>query len=185
VPAIEPYSHAPASCHAYDPRAPAVAGKLAELIGGACPQLVVEHIGSTAVPGCAGKGVIDLAVLYPPGLLAAARQALDALGFQRQTTRDPFPEDRPMRVGAVRHDGTLFRVHAHVLAADSPEVEVLRAFRDRLRADAAFRADYEARKRAILGEGVTDPVDYCEAKGPFIRGALATSPTRSERCPGT
>ena len=90
-----------------------------------------------------------------------------------------------MRVGAVRHEGTLFRVHAHVLAADSPEVGELRTFRDRLCADPAFRAAYESRKRAVLAAGVTDPVDYCEAKGPFIRAALAGSPQRRERCPGT
>jgi GrpB-like predicted nucleotidyltransferase (UPF0157 family) len=183
MPTIEPYVEAPASYHDYDPRAPAVARAVAGLIVAACPELVVEHIGSTAVPGCAGKGVIDLAVLYPAGLLDSARKALDALGFQRQTTRDPFPEDRPMRLGALRHDGTLFRVHAHVLAADSPEVDELRAFRDRLRADPAFRADYESRKRSILAAGITDSVAYCEAKGTFIREALAHA-RRSGRCPG-
>ena len=77
------------------------------------------------------------------------------------------------RVGAIRHEGTLFRVHDHVLAADSPEVDQLRAFRDRLRADPAFRAAYEAKKRDILAAGITDSLDYCEAKGSFIRGAKA------------
>jgi GrpB-like predicted nucleotidyltransferase (UPF0157 family) len=33
------------------------------------PALTVEHVGSTSVPGCSGKGVIDLMVVYPPGLL--------------------------------------------------------------------------------------------------------------------
>jgi GrpB-like predicted nucleotidyltransferase (UPF0157 family) len=179
MPAVEPYVQAAASYHDYDARAPAVAAMVADLITGACPSLAVEHIGSTAVPGCAGKGVVDLAVLYPPGLLGAAKEALDALGFQRQSTRDPFPEDRPMRLGAVRHEGALFRVHAHVLAPDSPEFAQLRAFRDRLRTDPAFRAAYEATKRAILAAGVTDSVGYSEAKGPFIRAALASSSPRS------
>ena len=42
--------------------------------------LRVEHIGSTSVPGCAGKGIIDLMVLYPVGGLEHARQVLDSLG---------------------------------------------------------------------------------------------------------
>ena len=57
---------------------------------------LIHHIGSTAVMGCAGKGAIDLMVLYSPGCLTLAKRVLDELGFQRQTTRDPFPEDRPM-----------------------------------------------------------------------------------------
>jgi GrpB-like predicted nucleotidyltransferase (UPF0157 family)/mannose-6-phosphate isomerase-like protein (cupin superfamily) len=133
---------------------------------------MVEHVGSTSVPGCAGKGVVDLMVLYPPGRLAEARGSLDRLGFQRQEGRDPFPEERPMRVGSVGYEGTLFLLHAHVIAADSPEVAVTRAFRDRLRADPGLADAYVARKREILATGVTDPIDYCVAKGNFVEGVL-------------
>lgn len=164
------YTNAPASYHEYDRRAPEVAGLLAEAITAAGLGLSVEHIGSTAVPGCAGKGVIDLMVLYPPGRLEMARQVLDDLGFQRQSTRDPFPEDRPMRVGTVLHGGQPFRFHAHVIAADAPEAATLRAFRDRLRAEPELRFAYEACKRRILRAGVTDSVAYSEAKGEFIQG---------------
>jgi GrpB-like predicted nucleotidyltransferase (UPF0157 family) len=170
---IEPYTDIPACYHAYDPDAPAVAQVLADAITAAGPGLAVEHIGSTAVPGCAGKGIIDLMVFYPPGQLPYAKRALDELGFQRQTTRDPFPEDRPMRVGEVAHGGKRFRVHAHVLAADSPEGAELRTFRDLLRNEPDLRLAYEACKRSILAAGTTDSVAYSEAKGWFIRGALA------------
>jgi GrpB-like predicted nucleotidyltransferase (UPF0157 family) len=166
---IEPYTNAPASYHEYDPDAPAIARLLAAAINAAEPGLAVEHIGSTAVPGCAGKGVVDLMILYQPGHLTRAKSALDQLGFQRQSTRDPFPEERPMRVGAVTHCGKRFRVHAHVLAADAAEAAELRAFRDRLRAEPEFRTAYEACKRNILAAGVTDSVAYAEAKGEFIK----------------
>jgi GrpB-like predicted nucleotidyltransferase (UPF0157 family) len=166
---IGPYADAPASYHDYDPLAPQAAQAVANAIGASGPRLIVEHIGSTAVPGCAGKGIIDLMVLYPAGLLEAAKIVLDDLGFQRQTTRDPFPEDRPMRVGAVEFGSKHFRIHVHVLSVDSPESAVLRAFRDRLRAEPAFRAPYEARKRGILAAGILDSVAYAEAKSEFIR----------------
>lgn len=166
---VGPYFDAPASYHEYNPRAPEVARAVAEAIVAADPRLAVEHVGSTAVPGCAGKGIIDLMVLYSAGLLEAAKGALDRLGFQRQTTRDPFPEDRPMRVGVVDDGGDRFRVHAHVLCAASDEARALRAFRDRLRAAPEFRAAYEAWKRSILAAGIVDSVAYAEAKGEFIR----------------
>src|SRR5690349_18287190 len=59
------YFYHPAEHQDSDPRAPAVAEAVAGLIRARRPSLVVEHVGSTAIPGCRGKGVIDLAVLYP------------------------------------------------------------------------------------------------------------------------
>jgi GrpB-like predicted nucleotidyltransferase (UPF0157 family)/mannose-6-phosphate isomerase-like protein (cupin superfamily) len=169
---IGPYEHRPAACHEHDPRSAEVARRVAALIEPHLAGTALEHVGSTSVPGCAGKGVVDLMLVYPPGQLAAARDLLDALGFQRQTGRDPFPEERPMRTGSLVHDGTAFNLHVHVIAADSSEVGELLAFRDRLRADAASREAYVAAKRAILADGCTDPIDYCYRKGEFVTAAL-------------
>src|SRR5436853_3914097 len=166
------YEQLDTACHEYDRRAPLVAAQVAELIRARRPELIVEHIGSTAVPGLAGKGVIDLMVLYSHGHLESAKAVLDQLGFQRQSTRDPFPESRPMRLGALSFDGKTFRLHAHVIAADNPEAAALRRFRDRLRTDAAMRAAYVERKRAILESGITDSVEYAYAKGEFVQAAL-------------
>jgi len=169
---IKLYEDLPAVCQEYDPRAPQVAERIAKIIISEARQLRVEHIGSTAIPDCAGKGVIDLMILYPEGFLEQAREVLDNLGFQRQTSRDPFPEERPMRIGAIDHAGSLFRIHAHVISTASPEAAILMAFRDRLRSDAALRADYIAQKRHIIASGTIDPVDYSMAKESFIKGAL-------------
>jgi RimJ/RimL family protein N-acetyltransferase len=111
-------------------------------------------------------------LLYPLGQLAAARDLLDALGFQRQTGRQPFPEERPMRVGSLVQDGRAFNLHVHVLAASSPEVGEVRSFRERLRGDSGLVAAYVAAKRAILADGVTDPVDYALRKGAFVQEVL-------------
>ena len=96
---VGPYEDRQAVCHDYDRRTAEVAQRVAASIRSHLPGVLVEHIGSTCVLGCAGKGIVDLMLVYPEGQLAAARDVLDALGFQRQTTRDPFPEDRPMRHG--------------------------------------------------------------------------------------
>lgn len=166
------YESMPAVCLDYDPRAPRVAAQVAAAINILLPNVIVEHIGSTAVPDCAGKGVIDLMLLYGEGQLERAKGVLAELGFQPQTTRDPFPESRPMRLGAVEFEASIFRLHVHVIAMDSPEVAVLRAFRDALRADPTMVADYVARKRQIIGRGVTDSVDYSNEKESFIQGRL-------------
>lgn len=167
---IGPYPSKPdVAFHEYDPRAADVAARLADLIVDQLPDVTVEHVGSTAVPGCGGKGVVDLMVLYPPGGLDAVKDRLDALGFQHQTSGHPWPEDRPMRVGTLQHEGTVFRVHAHVIAAASDEAAQLRAFRDRLRADPGLVEAYVTRKREILAAGIDEPRVYTELKGGFIR----------------
>ena len=180
---IGPYADAPAEFRPYDPLAPQAARVVVLAVTACDPRLSVEHIGSTAVPGCAGKGIIDLMVLYPAGLLEAAKETLDRMGFQHQTTRDPFPEDRPMRVGSMEYEGQQFRLHAHVLCVTSAEVEELRAFRDRLRAEPALRAAYEALKRTILAEGIVDSVDYAEAKSDFVRGCVRHRRNQSHVAP--
>lgn len=86
-PIIGPYEERKAACRDYDPRTAEVAKQIAAIIQAHLSGVFVEHIGSTSVPGCAGKGIVDLMLLYPDGQLAAAKAVLDALGFQRQTTR--------------------------------------------------------------------------------------------------
>ena len=173
-PAIAAYEPRPAECRDYDPRAATVARMVAFLISNNLPQVHAEHVGSTAVPRCAGKGIVDLMIPYrDDDELATIKQLLDRLGFQHQTCRDPFPEDRPMRVGAIDYDGETFLLHVHVVPAESPEVQEMRFFRDCLKADPELMMLYVARKREIIGRGVTDSLDYCHAKADFIRQVLA------------
>ena len=148
---------------------------------------MVHHVGSTSVPSCAGKGVIDLLVAYPAGLLSTARKLLQALGFQGSASRNPFPEHRPMSLGSVHHDSRRYLIHAHVVSAQSPEVDELLRFRARLEMDAAVRAQYVAEKRRQLLEGVADSSDYALRKGGFIQAAVQTrtvNPTPQPARPG-
>ena len=136
------------------------------------PGAAVEHVGSTAVPGCAGKGVIDLMIPYQGDELSLIKRALEDLGFQSQSGRYPFPEDRPMRVGSLEHGGDRFRLHVHVVPAGSGEPEEFRAFRDLLRSDPDLLQRYVHRKRRIIESGTTDSEVYAVVKGEFVREAL-------------
>jgi GrpB-like predicted nucleotidyltransferase (UPF0157 family) len=157
----------------YDPRAAQIAQLLKDAIEAREPRIIVDHIGSTAVPDCRGKGVIDLAVTYAAGDLELAKAVLDALGFQRQSGREPFPETRPMRGATVSALGGSFRVHAHVIERNGTEHRELMAFRDALRRDLDLRSAYESTKHQILASGITDSLDYSKAKGSFITVTLS------------
>ena len=169
---ILPYSGSRTAYVEYDATAVNVAARVGALIAAAAPWTVVEHIGSTAIPGCAGKGIVDLMALYPAGRLEATREVIDRLGFQRQKTGHIFPEERPMRVGAIEQSGKRYRLHVHLIEAQSPEKETLRRFRDLLREDAALRDAYQAKKRAILQSGVREPKEYTYAKREFITSVI-------------
>lgn len=173
-PVIGPYPRpALPTFQEYDPRAPAVAARLAALIHARLPHTPVEHVGSTAIPGCAGKGVIDLALLYhSPRELEAINAVLYGLGFQDQRNPNRHPESRPMRLGTLTQEGDAFLVHVHVLPAGSGELAALCTFRDRLRRDRGLMQAYMAQKRAILAAG-NRSYDYTERKGRFIEAVLA------------
>ncbi len=163
----------------YDRRSPAVATEVAVLIERQMSDARVEHVGSSAIPGCAGKGIIDLLVMYPAGRLAAARDALDSLGFQRQVGADPFPEERPLRVGAYAYDGQTFRLHVHVIAETDPEARELLDFRDHLRDHPDLVDQYVASKREAVASlrkkrnEVPPNIAYNAGKQPTIRRILA------------
>ncbi len=171
---IKTYAILPPAYIEYDPATPDVASRVGALVEAAAPWTRVEHIGSTAIPGCAGKGVVDLVALYPRGKLEATRAAIDGLGFQPQRTGHEFPDERPMRVGAIDFAGHTYRLHVHIVAADSDEAIALRRFRDMLCADSELRDAYQARKRAILESGTSSSADYTHAKGEFVNAVIGS-----------
>ena len=164
---ILPYCRVPIVVRDANAAAPEVAGRVAELIAKKRPGAVAEHVGSSAVPGLAGKGTVDLLLPTPP-----VTEDLLALGFQRQAVSTAFPPTRPMLQGVIRHGDTSFRVHVHVVPADSPEVAALRGFRDALLADPGLRWEYEQLKRAIVDSGTVDSVAFSKAKHAWIVAAL-------------
>jgi GrpB-like predicted nucleotidyltransferase (UPF0157 family) len=170
-PPIGSYHRVPVEVHRADPNAPEVASRLIALIAASCPATPAEHVGSSAVPGLAGKNIIDLLMATAPADIPAVTAVLLELGFQRQAPT-AFPASRPMLWGAFRHGGTDYRVHVHVVPASSPEVAALRGFRDALRADPRLRRRYAALKRAIVAAGPVDPMVFSNAKHDWIVATL-------------
>jgi GrpB-like predicted nucleotidyltransferase (UPF0157 family) len=171
TPPVGPYRRAPVEVYQADPAAPQVARRLSELIATRWPGTPAEHVGSSAVPGLAGKGIVDLLLPAEPADVPAITQALLELGFQHQLPA-AFPASRPMLWGGFRHGPTDYRVHVHVVPASSPEVAAMRGFRDALRADPILRRRYAAHKRAIVAGGPVDPVAFSNAKHDWIAATL-------------
>jgi 5-(carboxyamino)imidazole ribonucleotide synthase len=166
-PPIGPYVRLPATVEPWDPRAIEVATAVTELIGERRPDLVVEHIGSTAVPGLPGKGIVDLAIATTPEDVPVVAGMLRELGFGPQPGPDPWPPSRPMLVGSLVRDGATLRIHCHVLP-DTEELQRDVAFRDALLADATLVEGYAALKSGIVSDGPIEPHQYTYRKQAWI-----------------
>ena len=168
---IGPYDEPPLACRDFDPRAAEIARQVAGLISRHLPSARAEHIGSTAVPGCGGRGIVDLLIACPEGDVEKVHLLLGRLGF-RQEGEALFPPHPPAYGGAWVHDGDPFLLQVHVLPAAAAEVDSMRFFRACLRADAELVRAYVQHKRAILSSGVAETAEYCRQKAAFLKMVL-------------
>jgi 5-(carboxyamino)imidazole ribonucleotide synthase len=166
---IGPYERRTAEVHAWDPRTQDVARRIAELVRERRPDLAVEHIGSTAVPGLPGKGIVDLSIETDPADIPGVVAMLYELGFQPQPGPDPWPPTRPMPVGAYDHDGERFRIHLHVQPKGGDFPRDI-AFRDALRNDPELKRQYTELKQGITKGGPVDGFRYTHSKTTWILG---------------
>ena len=120
--------------------------------------LLIEHVGSTAVPGLAAKPIVDIVVAVADVEDEAVGQALESAGYELRVRE---PDHRMFRT--PERD-----VHVHVWLASDPEVERHLCFRDRLRADSVDRAEYEALKRELAAHDWEDMNEYAQAKSGLI-----------------
>jgi GrpB-like predicted nucleotidyltransferase (UPF0157 family) len=167
---IGAYERRDASVQPWDPSYPVVAAELVDLVHAVRPELVIEHIGSTAVPGLPGKGIIDLGTETDPSAIPAVTEALTGLGFGPQPGPNPWPPTRPMLVGSVVRDGREHRIHFHVHPRGNGDLTKDIRFRDALRNDPSLRDGYGRIKAGIAGPdgGPVDAVRYQAEKGVWI-----------------
>jgi dephospho-CoA kinase len=139
---------------------------------------VVEHIGSTAVPGLPGRDVIDLQLVVAS--LAVADEAADALaraglprvpGVRSDARRLPA-ETWPTRLHGSADPGR--PCHLQVWPVDSPGRRYAVLMRDHLRASPAARDGYAAAKRRWVAAH-PGPVDYMAAKEPWFDTELVAA----------
>lgn len=152
----------------YDPAWPARferrAAELREILGERAR--LIEHIGSTSVPGLAAKPVIDIVVgIDDPDDEEAYLPDLERAGYDLRVRE---PQHRCFRAGDPDEP-----VNLHCYPPDNVETRRYLAFRERLRTSDADRELYEATKRELAKREWRDMNYYAEAKWPVISEILA------------
>jgi GrpB-like predicted nucleotidyltransferase (UPF0157 family) len=153
----------------YDPLWPAKFQKHFAILSLALGQkaLLIEHVGSTAVPGLAAKPIIDIDVLVEDSSNEAAYlPALLSAGYVLRVREPDWHEHRMFRTPELD-------VHIHVFSTDCVEVTRHLAFRNRLRSHPEARLRYEALKRKLAKEDWPDMNAYARAKSEVVEEIIA------------
>jgi GrpB-like predicted nucleotidyltransferase (UPF0157 family) len=153
----------------YDPAWPQLFAREAERVRVVLGDRVhlLEHVGSTSVPGLAAKPWIDMVLVVAdsadePGYVPA----LEAAGYVLRIREPDWFEHRMFR----RLDPG---VHLHVFSPDCPEVERMLLFRDRLRSNEPDRRLYERTKRELARREWAYVQNYADAKAAVVEEIMA------------
>jgi GrpB-like predicted nucleotidyltransferase (UPF0157 family) len=153
----------------YDPTWPAQyeaeAAKIRAALGDGA--IVLEHVGSTSIPGIPAKPIIDI-------LLAVASSsdedayvpALTAQGYRLHLREPEWEQHRVMK-------GENPNVNLHVFTIGSREVERMVAFRDRCRSHPEERRLYLETKQALAGQVWRHVQHYANAKSEVVEAIIA------------
>jgi GrpB-like predicted nucleotidyltransferase (UPF0157 family) len=144
----------------YAERAAAIRAALGDRV------LVLEHTGSTSVPGLPAKPIVDILLLVAdPTDEAAYVPDLESVGFLLHLREPGWHEHRLLR-------GTDPAVNLHVFAAGSPEAERMLLFRDRLRTHPDELERYARAKRELAAREWAVVQDYADAKSEVVEGII-------------
>ncbi len=128
---------------------------------------LLEHAGSTSVPGLAAKPVIDMVLEVPDaGDEAGYAAALEAAGYVLRIREPEFFQHR-----VLKGPGT--DINLHVFSEGCEETRRMLAFRDRLRAHPEERDLYARTKRDLAARDWQYMQQYADAKSEVVGQILA------------
>jgi GrpB-like predicted nucleotidyltransferase (UPF0157 family) len=131
---------------------------------------VIEHIGSTAVPGLAAKPVIDILIgvrhlqdapLFIPPLVELGYEYIPNYEIE-------LPERRYLHKIVDGQDTH----HLHIVEPSTLFFRTHLAFRDYLRSHPDTAREYAVLKRSLALKYASDRSTYTDAKAPFIEEVL-------------
>jgi GrpB-like predicted nucleotidyltransferase (UPF0157 family) len=154
---------------AYDPSRPLLFRREHARIRAALGDrvLLLEHVGSTSVPGLSAKPIVDMTLVVAD---SADEEAyipdLEAAGYVLRIREPDWYEHR-----ILKGPGT--NVNLHVFSDGCAEVARMVAFRDWLRTHDDDRELYESAKRDLAAREWKYVQNYADAKSEIVRQILA------------
>ncbi len=130
---------------------------------------LLEHTGSTSVPGLAAKPIIDITLAVPDSADEGAYvPLLEAAGYVLRIREPDWYEHRLFR-------GPDTSVNLHVFSEGCLEIDRMLRFRDRLRSNTEDRELYERTKHELAAKEWDYMQDYADAKTAVVEEIVARS----------
>jgi GrpB-like predicted nucleotidyltransferase (UPF0157 family) len=165
--------NAPVTLTDYDPSWPALfareAARIRALLGDTA--LLMEHVGSTSVPGLAAKPIIDILLAVPDSADEPSYvPAMQAAGYVLRIREPAWFEHRLFK-------GPDTDINLHVFSAGSAEIDRMLLFRDRLRDSDTNRAYYAQVKRELAQRTWRHVQHYADAKSAVVHEIMDQAAT--------
>jgi GrpB-like predicted nucleotidyltransferase (UPF0157 family) len=156
----------------YNNRAPKIFGDIKQFL---CDTILyhinVEHIGSTAVPGLGGKGIIDILIVTKREYMCKIVELLKSKGYKS----DPNTGNPPERLfvsGPYKYGIRKLHIHIHITFYGSQEHRDKLLFRDYLRQHPKEAKKYYELKKQWAAEAGSDASKYTKLKTSYINRVL-------------
>ncbi len=129
--------------------------------------LMLEHVGSTSVPGLAAKPRIDMLLVVPDSSDEASYVLpLEAAGYVLRIREPDWYQHRVLK-------GPDTDVNLHVFSEGCVEIRRMLLFRDWLRSHPEDRERYERTKRELAGRNWKYVQNYADAKTEVVEEIIA------------
>ena len=161
--------NAPVHLAPYDPEWPRqYAGEEAKIRAAlGAGAIVLEHVGSTSIPGISAKPIIDILLAVADSSDEASYvPVLTAQGYRLHLREPDWQQHRVMK-------GDHPNVNLHVFTIGSSEIARMTGFRDRCRSVPAERDLYESTKRELAARTWRHVQHYANAKAEVVEAIIA------------
>ena len=138
--------------------------------------LLIEHVGSTSVPGLPAKPIIDILLVVADSTNEESYvPSLGAAGYVLRIRELDWHQHRMF-------NGPDTEIHLHVFTREDGEIERMLLFRDRLRENEVDRELYASTKRELARKNWKYVQNYADAKSKVVETIIARA--RSTRRKG-
>lgn len=134
-------------------------------------EIIVEHIGSTAIPDMGGKGIIDIAIAVSREKMKSVSNQLQKLGYEFRATASTL-ERLFFRIDLPDPEEELRIYHIHLTYPETRDWEEMISFRDYLRSNPEEAKKYAKIKKKAALQANEDRKKYIELKEPTIHRIL-------------
>ena len=161
--------NAPIQLHEYSAEWPGLFAREAERVRATLGNrvLMLEHVGSTSVPGLAAKPIIDMILAVADSADETAYvPARESAGYRLQIREPDWHQHRLLK-------GPDTNINLHVYSFRCPEIDKMLMFRDWLRTNDADRELYERTKRELAQRTWKYVQNYADAKTDVVEEIVA------------